>query len=97
MSKSRYARAVALQYTRGEGAPRVSLNGQDLEADVVVKLAHRYGVPVVEDATLAQALKVYEVDDLVPPELFKAVAILFTTLDKVGKVAPAAAKRANKS
>jgi flagellar biosynthesis protein len=97
MSKSRYKRAVALQYSRGEGAPRVSVNGQDLEADVVVRIAHRYGVPVVEDATLAQALKIYEVDELVPPELYKAVAILFSTLDRVGKIKSPAQARNSKT
>lgn len=68
--------AVALRYVREEGgAPMVVAKGQDLIALKIRQLAVEHGIPVIEDKLLARSLyESVEVDRLIPPEFYKAVA-----------------------
>lgn len=66
--------AVALQYDGGSTAPRVTAKGQGPVADKIVETARAAGVPVEEDALLAQALSCVELDEHIPEDLYKAVA-----------------------
>lgn len=68
--------AVALRYVKGEdAAPRVMAKGQDAFALKIREIAERHNVPVVEDKLLAKTLfDATEVDQLIPPEFYKAVA-----------------------
>jgi flagellar biosynthetic protein FlhB len=68
--------AIALRYVREEGgAPLVLAKGQDLLALKIREIAEKNGIPVVEDKALARSMydKV-EVDKMIPPELYRAVA-----------------------
>lgn len=68
--------AIALRYVREEGgAPLVVAKGQDLIALKIREIATQHGIPIVEDKPLARSLydKV-QVDQLIPPEFYKAVA-----------------------
>lgn len=68
--------AVALRYVRAEGgAPLVVAKGQDLIALKIREVAEQHGIPVIEDKVLARSLhKAVEVDRMIPPEFYKAVA-----------------------
>jgi len=68
--------AVALRYIREEGgAPLVIAKGQDLIALKIRQVAEEHGIPVVEEPALARSLyKSVEVDKMIPPEFYKAVA-----------------------
>lgn len=68
--------AVALEYRReAMAAPRVVAKGQDKLALRIREIAREAGVPIVENKPLAQALyKGVEVGELIPSELFGAVA-----------------------
>ena len=66
-------RATALRYD-GPDAPRVVASGCNLVAEKILEAAREAGVPVREDAVLAQALETLELDTEIPPELYKAVA-----------------------
>jgi flagellar biosynthetic protein FlhB len=68
--------AIALRYVRTENrAPLVVAKGLDLIALNIRSMAEKHGIPVVEDKLLARSLydKV-EVDQLIPPEFYRAVA-----------------------
>jgi flagellar biosynthetic protein FlhB len=68
--------AIALRYVRNENrAPLVVAKGLDLVALKIRAAAEKHGIPVVEDKLLARSLydKV-EVDQLIPPEFYRAVA-----------------------
>lgn len=68
--------AIALRYVRTENrAPLVVAKGLDLIALKIRAVAEKHGIPVVEDKLLARSLydKV-EVDQLIPPEFYRAVA-----------------------
>ena len=68
--------AIALRYDRKEGgAPKVLAKGADLVALRIREIATSHGVPIVEDKPLARALyDAVEVDQMIPPEFYRAVA-----------------------
>lgn len=65
--------AVALEYD-GSAAPRVTAKGRGEVADRIVETAREAGVPIEENAILAEALSTVELDDQIPEDLYKAVA-----------------------
>ncbi len=65
--------AVALRYDHA-GAPRVTARGRGAIAARILELAAEHGVPVEEDAALAEALSQVELDREIPIELYEAVA-----------------------
>lgn len=77
--------AVALEYARGTmTAPRVVAKGQDLLAARIREIAREYGVPIIENKPLAQALfKGAEVGDAIPGDLFGAVAEVLAYLVRI--------------
>lgn len=83
--------AVALRYVREEGgAPRVLAKGRDLIALRIREIAEQHEIPVIEDKPLARALhdKV-AVDQMIPPEFYKAVAqIVHFILQKGDRARP---------
>lgn len=84
--------AVALRYVRSEGgAPVVVAKGQDLIALKIREIAQGHGIPIVEDKALARALyKAVEVDKMIPPEFYKAVAeIVFFLFNRGAESKPA--------
>lgn len=67
--------AVALRYERGdESAPTIVAKGNRIWAEKIKEAAKRYGVPIVRNVPLAQALNQLEVGDEIPEELYEAVA-----------------------
>ena len=62
--------------------------GEGLLADRILLLARQNGIPVEHDANLLAALEPLEVNRVLPPELFKAVAIMLAALYRAnGKAA----------
>jgi flagellar biosynthesis protein len=56
--------------------------GEGLLADRILLLARQNGIPVERDPDLLAALAPLDVDRVLPPELFKAVAIMLAALYK---------------
>jgi flagellar biosynthesis protein len=54
--------------------------GEGLLADRILYLARQHGIPVEHDPNLLAALAPLEVDRVLPPELFRAVAIMLAAL-----------------
>jgi flagellar biosynthesis protein len=70
----REKRAAALHYESGEGSPRVVASGRGHIAERIVAEARAAGVPVRDDAALAEALAGLDLGAHVPEELYRAVA-----------------------
>jgi flagellar biosynthesis protein len=71
----REKRAAALRYEAGsDGAPRVVATGRGHVAERIVAEARAAGVPVRDDAALAEALASLDLGIDVPEELYRAVA-----------------------
>ena len=70
--------AVAMRYVREEGgAPLVLAKGRDLVALKIREIAENHDIPIIEDKPLARSLyDSVEVDKLIPPQFYKAVAEL---------------------
>ena len=69
--------AVALGYQPGrERAPEILARGGGLLAERILEAAREHGVPVHEDADLAEVLARLDVGSEVPEELYEAVAQL---------------------
>jgi flagellar biosynthesis protein len=76
--------AVALRYQTQapfqDLVPRLVAKGEGLLADRILELAREHGIPVEQDPDLLAALAPLDVDQELPPELFKAVAIVLAAL-----------------
>jgi type III secretion protein U len=69
--------ATALRYVEeDDAAPRVIGQGEGELARKMIEAAHHYGVPVVRDVPVAQALRDLEVGDEIPEALYEAVAAI---------------------
>ena len=82
LAKKRTKSATGLAYQEAGlvNAPHVSVHGQQLLADEIVRIAKRFNVPIVEDAQLAQALGKLDVDVEIPEELYESVAVILRVL-----------------
>jgi flagellar biosynthesis protein len=71
----RERRAAALRYDAGsDAAPRVVATGRGHVAERIIAEARAAGVPVRDDAALAEALASLDLGLNVPEELYRAVA-----------------------
>ena len=67
--------AAALKYDgKRDSAPKVTARGRGAIAEKIIELAKKHKVPVKEDPALAQILSRLDIDEQIPPELYKAVA-----------------------
>ena len=88
-AKCRHKIAVGLVYdSQTADAPSVGVKGAELLADEVVRLARRFGVPVVERPALARGLSGLEIDEPIPEELYQAAALVLTELEQNGRRSP---------
>ena len=72
--------AVALAYKNGDFAPKVVAKGRGLIAEEIISRAKEHGVFVHESQELVSLLMQVELDDNIPPALYRAVAELLAWL-----------------
>jgi flagellar biosynthesis protein len=65
--------AVALHYEKGR-TPRVVPRGRGEVGHRIIETARAHGVPIEENAGLAEALAQVELEDEIPEALYRAVA-----------------------
>jgi flagellar biosynthesis protein len=82
-------RAAALRYRPEspfqDAAPRLVAKGQGLLAERILDLAKQHGVSISKDPDLLAALEPLDLDRLIPPELFQAVAVMLAALYRANK------------
>lgn len=77
-------KAVALNYIKGQDqAPHVSAKGKGLVAEKIINTAKEAGVPVQEDPSLVSMLSGLDLNEMIPPELYGAVAEIFSYIYKI--------------
>jgi flagellar biosynthesis protein FlhB len=81
--------AVALEYKRDAmAAPRVLAKGADHVAQRIKDVAREHGIPTVENVALARALYSHaEIDEVIPANLFEAVAEVLAYLVRLKQLA----------
>jgi len=76
--------AVALKYDQ-VGAPKVVATGRGLVGERIIAAAREHGVPLTENAPLAQALSTLELETEIPEQLYVAVAEVLAFLLKTSE------------
>ncbi len=68
-------RAVALRYEHEkDDAPRVVAKGRGEIAKQIIEIAREHGVTIYEDDDLVEVLSRLDINQLIPPELYHAIA-----------------------
>lgn len=79
--------AIALEYNPNESeAPKVVATGKGVLADKIIEQAKEADVPVHKDSKLAGTLSKLEIGDMIPPELYEAVAEILVFVDAMEKI-----------
>ena len=82
--KEKNKKAVALGYNRDkDNAPKVLASGSGEVAKNIINLAKSHDIPIKEDADLVEILSKVDLNQEVPPNLYKAVAEIFSILYKM--------------
>lgn len=74
ISDQKSDKAVALEYTPEDLAPKVKASGKGLIAERIIDIAKENGIPIVEDPALVEVLSRLSIDSIIPPELYQIVA-----------------------
>jgi flagellar biosynthesis protein len=78
---SEFEYAVGLAYdVSNQEAPHVVVKGEGHTADEVVRIARRFGVPVVEKGEISELLSGIPLDERIPEDLYEAVALILCEL-----------------
>jgi len=77
--------AVALAYKGDGSAPQVVAKGRGLLAQAIIERAHQHGVYVHESRELVALLIQLDLDQRIPPELYRAVAELLVWVYRLEK------------
>jgi flagellar biosynthesis protein len=75
--------AVALAYQSSDGAPKIVAKGRGLIAEQIIAQAREHDVFVHESKELVALLMEVELDDQIPPALYRAVAELLAWLYQI--------------
>ncbi|MCR5800033.1 MAG: EscU/YscU/HrcU family type III secretion system export apparatus switch protein [Lachnospiraceae bacterium] len=78
--------AIALEYNPNEEAPKIVASGKGLLAEKIIEKAKEADVPIHEDGKLAATLSKLEIGDMIPPELYSAVAEILVFVDAMEKI-----------
>lgn len=82
--KSKIKKAVALGYNRQkDNSPKVVATGSGEIAKNIINLAKSHNIPIKEDADLVEVLSKVDLNQEIPPNLYKAVAEIFSFLYKM--------------
>lgn len=78
--------AVALQYNKGDEAPKIIATGKGKLAERIIDKAKENTVPVYEDGKLAKTLAKLEIGEMIPPELYGVVAEILLFVDNMDRI-----------
>ena len=67
-------KAVALKYELNTSAPRVTGQGEGYVAEAILAKAKEFGIPTRNEPELVEFLMQLKLNDVVPPDLYAAVA-----------------------
>lgn len=67
-------RAVALRYEQNSAAPRIVAKGSGYTAETIIERAKEYQVPIAIEPELVELLVQLDLNQLIPPQLYAAVA-----------------------
>ncbi len=81
-------KVVALKYEEnGVSAPKIVAKGKGKIAENIMQKAKEFDIPIFQNKALAESLLNLNLDEQIPPNLYKAVAEVFVWLMKSEKKA----------
>jgi len=87
--KEHIERAVALRYEQEKDeAPRVVAKGRGEIAEKIIAIAREHGITIYEDDELVQVLARLELNQMIPPELYHAIAEVLAFVYRLNGRAP---------
>jgi flagellar biosynthesis protein len=79
-------KAVALKYRHQvDAAPKVVAKGQGIIAERIIEVAREHNIPLKRDPALIEVLSKMDLDQEIPPELYRAVAEVLAYVYKMTK------------
>lgn len=78
--------AIALEYNPDEEAPKIVATGKGIIAEKIIEKAKESDIPIHEDSKLAGTLSKLEIGDMIPPQLYEAVAEILVFVDAMEKI-----------
>jgi flagellar biosynthesis protein len=86
MAKETRKKAVALRYDpEADAAPRVVGSGQGAIAEGILRIAREHKIPIHEDPDLVEILGSLKIGELIPEEIYGAVAEILAFLYRMNK------------
>lgn len=80
------AKAAALSYKQGkDSAPKVVAKGSGAMAEKILEIARKHHIPLKEDPQLVEVLSALDLNQEIPPELYKAVAEILAFVYRMTK------------
>jgi len=77
-------KAVALGYEPGkDDAPRVLASGKEKIAEQIIAIAKKNGIPIKDDPILTSALMEIDINQTIPPELYRVVAEVLSYIYRI--------------
>ena len=86
VKKEKIKSAVALEYDPSDEAPKIVATGKGFLAEKIIEKAKESNVPIHQDSKLAGTLSKLEIGDMIPPELYEAVAEVLIFVDAMEKI-----------
>ncbi|MBK7497086.1 MAG: EscU/YscU/HrcU family type III secretion system export apparatus switch protein [Candidatus Omnitrophica bacterium] len=81
-------RAVALRYDPVEDpAPRLVAKGQGHVAERILEIAREHGIHIQEDPDLVEVLAALDLGQLIPEELYEALAEILAFIYRLNRLA----------
>lgn len=77
MEAEKIKKAVCLKYPENAEAPFIAAKGRGVVAERIEEIARQNHIPVVEDLNLANVLYMEDAGELIPEELYEALAKIF--------------------
>lgn len=79
-------KVVSLKYNKeSNSAPKVTAKGEGYTAQNIIKIAKLHNIPIKKDVNLVEMLSKLELDREVPPEMYKAIAEVFSYIYRLTK------------
>jgi flagellar biosynthesis protein len=84
--KDKIRKAAVLKYKHQiDRAPVLVAKGKGIVADRIIEMARKHSIPIQSDPALVEVLGQLDIDQEIPPELYRAVAQILAYVYKMTK------------
>jgi flagellar biosynthesis protein len=84
--KEKMRKAAVLKYKHQiDRAPQLVAKGKGMVADRILEMARKHRIPIQSDPALVEVLSQLDIDQEIPPDLYRAVAQVLAYVYRVSK------------